>query len=189
MTVLKKSAALTTAILTALSMTEVFGASAASDSDATLEELTGAGASKVLEVYADEVRSGVATVVSDDGYLVTKYSDVARIEGPFEVKLGTRYLLPRIVKILPDVDLLILKISGHKLPSVTWEAEAEPARMGDWLVSLGATVEEASLGVVSAKTREIKAKKAALGIMMVNLNREVAKNGVTIEQVFPATPA
>lgn len=155
----------------------------------SLQALVGEGASKVLEIYADEERSGVATTVTEDGYLVTKHSDLARIEGSLEIKMGRRFILPRVVEVLPEVDLLLLKIPGKALPSVVWDAEAKPAEMGQWLVSMGAAADEATLGVVSARTREIAAKKAALGIMMVGDERDPATHGVTIEGVFPATPA
>ena len=155
----------------------------------SLQELVGKGASKVVEIYAGEKRSGVATTVTEDGYLVTKHSDLARLEGSLEVKMGRRFILPRVVEVLPEVDLLLLKIPGKALPNVVWDTDAEPAEMGDWLVSMGAAADEASLGVVSARTREIAAKKSALGIMMMGEERDPVTDGVTIEGVFPATPA
>jgi S1-C subfamily serine protease len=155
----------------------------------SLQQLVGEGASRVLGIYSADGRLGVATTVTEDGYLVTKHSDLARVEGFLEVKVGRRYIQPRVVDVLPEVDLLVLKIPGKALPSVTWEADARSAEMGQWLVSMGAAAEEAALGVVSARTRQIAAKKAALGIELMNSERDPTAQGVTIARVFPASPA
>jgi len=160
---------------------------AASDLPENLQELSKSGSSRVLEIFVDKNVRSVATVISQDGYLVTKGSNLEQ-DGALVVSVGDRHIQPRVVDVLPEVDLVVLKVPGKDLDHVVWDADSKAA-MGDWLVSVGARSREASLGVVSAKTRKIKAMRAALGIQMQPSETEVASEGVTIVRVVPLSPA
>ena len=164
-------------------------AKSASASPGDLDELAQLGASYSLKLLADSNNLGIVTALTADGYVVTKDSLLSLAEGgKLHVEAQGRTFPARKVTHLPDLDLAILKIGTRELSHVTWNTEKQ-ASMGHWLLSVGHNKKDAILGVVSAKSREIKAKKAALGIVMSQPQPGQAAPGVIIARVLPNTPA
>lgn len=151
-----------------------------------LQKLAALGSDRVLEIFDANQTRGVATIVSEDGYLIGKQSDLAQID-EILIRLGSKKIPPRLVELLPSLDLVVIKVPAHGLDSISWKKEEKAVTMGDWLVSVGSKKKEASLGVVSAKTREIKPSRAALGIRMSTPTAN--ETGVGILGVVPNSPA
>lgn len=100
--------------------------------------------------------AGSGFIVSDDGYVVTNnhvVADATKVTVVFED--GSEQVA-EIVGTDERTDLAVLKIEGEDLPFVTFEAE--PSRVGDWVVAvgnpfgLGGTV---TVGVISGAGRNI----------------------------------
>jgi S1-C subfamily serine protease len=98
------------------------------------------------------------TVVSADGYILTKASELGEIGG-LSVTVGNReYKDPVRVSEDSTWDVALLKIDAEGLLPAPWAADlAEPER-GTWVVSNGATTRQrrrVQIGIISATAREI----------------------------------
>src|SRR5690606_6759552 len=92
--------------------------------------------SAVIQVGRDEVAYG--TVVSPDGYVFTKASEIEGREGLSVIVDRREYKEPRVVATDPVWDVALLKIEATGLVPVRFSGEPEPAR-GLWVVANGAT--------------------------------------------------
>lgn len=134
-----------------------------------------------VRVMADGEKAALGAVVSADGYILTKASQLA---GPVTVRLHDgRELEARLVGVQMDNDLAMLKIEATGLPVIRWSDAAAPA-VGQWLATPGLGDLPLSVGIVSTKPRTIPAERGILGI---GLND--GENGPEISQVFPHSGA
>lgn len=131
------------------------------------------------------VASGV--IVSPDGYFLTKASEV-----PKPAVLTLRLPDGKVAKIREvrrdsRIDVLLaqcLDVSG--LSSVKWN-ESRSISLGQWLIApKDSPDEDARLGVMSAKRREIKGGSAAIGIRMAEQD---SPEGVRIIGIAEDSPA
>jgi serine protease Do len=102
--------------------------------------------------------AGSGFIISDDGYVVTNnhvVSDATKVTVVFDD--GSEHIA-EVVGTDERTDLAVLKIEGEDLPFVTFEADDQPSRVGDWVVAvgnpfgLGGTV---TVGVISGAGRDI----------------------------------
>jgi len=120
---------------------------------------------------------GYGVVVSADGHILTKASE---LEGLREISVTvdrTNYKDVEILATDPQWDVALLKIDASDLVPVVY-APASDVPQGTWVVANGATSRtnrRALAGIVSAKIREIPAAGgAALGVVLNVKGRELA---------------
>ncbi len=114
-----------------------------------------------------EIAYGV--VISADGYLLTKASEVREVAGLTVTVDKTNYPEVKVLMVDPTWDVALLKIEASGLVPVAYAATSAVPQ-GTWVVANGATtrtVRRLLAGIVSAKIREIPASGgAALGVIL-----------------------
>ncbi|WP_227021623.1 S1C family serine protease [Oceaniferula marina] len=142
-------------------------------------------------VYTDgksHVKSVYGVVVSADGYVLTKASE---IEGKksISMRIGRDlYTNVEVVNVDPRWDVAMLKVAAdHPLVPVDL-SEDDDVVQGHWVVSNGSasrSTRRVRVGVVSAMTREIKssASDVILGVMLS------ADDALKVEKVTPKSGA
>jgi putative serine protease PepD len=118
--------------------------------------------------------AALGTVVGEDGWIVTKYSELTSGKVSVKTRDGKVYDA-KVVGVEDKYDLAMLKINAHGLRPIEW-APAKSAEQGDWLLAAGIGEEPVAVGVVSVIAREPKqfempapAPKSNSGFMGVQL--------------------
>ena len=124
--------------------------------------------SAVIYDGRDEIAYGV--VVSDDGYVITKWSEVKNAK-ELKVRIdGERYEQVALISGDAQWDICLLKIETTGLKPVIF-AESSNVEQGTWVITNGATSRSdrrPMIGIISAPTREIPAEGGAvLGIEII----------------------
>jgi len=112
---------------------------------------------------------GYGVVVSADGYVLTKASEVAEVKALSVTVDQTNYPQVKVLVVDPVWDVALLKIEASGLVPVVYAPTSEVPQ-GSWVVANGATTRtnrRALAGIISAKIREIPAAGgAALGVTL-----------------------
>ncbi len=115
----------------------------------------------------DEVAYGV--VISADGFILTKASEVAEVKALTVAVDQTKYPDIKVLAIDPAWDVALLKIPATGLVPVNY-APTSAVPQGTWVVANGVTTRTTRrllAGIVSAKIREIPAEGGiALGVRL-----------------------
>jgi serine protease Do len=124
--------------------------------------------SAVIYDGRDEISYGV--VVSDDGYVITKWSEVKNAK-ELKVRIdGERYEQVALISGDAQWDICLLKIEAAGLKPVIF-AESSNVEQGTWVIANGATSRSdrrPMIGIISAPSREIPAEGGAvLGIEII----------------------
>lgn len=123
--------------------------------------------SAVLKDGRKEVAYGV--VVSADGYILTKASEIENVSGLTVTVDAARFSDARVVAIDPVWDVALVKVEAQGLQPVTYASNGDLPQ-GTWVVANGVTSltkRRALVGIISAKPREISAGGGtALGIVL-----------------------
>lgn len=168
----------------------VLAASAAQATDrmhgkvlSAFREVVAQPAKSTVQIYCDGYRTALGAVVREDGYVVTKSSE---LKGKVECLLNGRRMNEKLEATIvardPALDLAVLKIDAKGLPPVAWSRS--DATVGSWLATPGWEADPISIGVVSVAPRKIPAPKGALGVSLANRD-----NAAQIEDVVPGMPA
>lgn len=108
-------------------------------------------------------------VISPDGYLLTKASEIASVTNLAVTVDQKKYTDPKVVAVDPGWDVALVKIDAQGLVPVVY-APTSAVPQGSWVVANGASTRTSRrllAGIVSAKIREIPADGgAALGVVM-----------------------
>lgn len=108
-------------------------------------------------------RVSLGTIVSADGYILTKASE---LNGKIICKLKDRgEHLAKVVGLHEEFDLALLKIDADNLPVVSWATEAG-SQLGQWVVAPGESEKPLGVGVVSVVERKIGDGRGVLGILI-----------------------
>ena len=112
---------------------------------------------------------GYGVVISADGLILAKASEVGTVAGLAVTVDETTYPEVKVLAVDPTWDVVLLKVEASGLLPVVY-AETSGLPQGTWVVANGATSRTARrllAGIVSAKTREIPASGgAALGVIL-----------------------
>lgn len=113
--------------------------------------------------------TGYGVVISADGYILTKASEIMEVKAPAVTVDQVRYPEVKIVAVDSEWDVALLKIEAAGLIPVVY-APTSDVPQGSWVMANGAstrTKRRLMAGIVSAKTREIPASGgAALGVVL-----------------------
>lgn len=123
--------------------------------------------SAVMHDGRSDISYGV--VISSDGYLLTKASEIAEATRLGVTVDQTKYPAPKVLMVDPAWDVALVKIDAQGLIPVVF-APTSAVPQGTWVVANGAstrTTRRLLAGIVSANIREIPADGgAALGVVM-----------------------
>lgn len=112
---------------------------------------------------------GYGVVISPDGHILTKASEVLDKAGLSLTVDQTNYQDVKVVMIDPTWDVALLKVEASGLVPVNY-APTSAVSQGAWVVANGATTRTSRrllAGIISAKIREIPASGgAALGVIL-----------------------
>lgn len=135
-----------------------------------------------VRVLADGEEAALGTIVSADGFVVTKSSQLAGEALVCQLQDG-RDLDAELVAVDRDWDLALLKIEASRLRPVQW-SERQP-EVGQWLATPGSGELPVAVGVMSVLPREIRTERGVLGVQVDS----ETDGGAAISQVFPNTGA
>lgn len=119
----------------------------------------------VVQVVSDGTPVALGVIVSSDGYILTKRSELSG--DPIRVRLPDARLLPaRVAAVRRESDLALLRLegAGERLEPIEL-ADEDPAAIGSFLISIGRGGTPIGLGVVSAQARPVE-HNGRLGIVM-----------------------
>ncbi len=154
--------------------------------------VTDAGQS-VVQVLSDGKAAAMGVITADDGYIITKASEVNTAGGKIQCKTkdGKTYDAT-VIGVQTAHDLMMLKIDARNLKPVKWSKSAKP-EVGSWLATVGIDKEPVAIGVVSTPRRSIPKQPGALGIQrkMISTgdNEEDAVKEAQIGTVYPNSAA
>lgn len=130
---------------------------------------------------------GYGVVVSADGHILTKASELEGVENPSVTVDRTNYKEVTTLATDTEWDVALLKIDAKGLVPVVY-APTSDVPQGSWVVANGATsrfARRALAGIVSAKIREIPAAGGiALGVVLAP-----KKKSLTIQEVVDGSGA
>ncbi|MBT5927807.1 MAG: hypothetical protein HOH33_14440, partial [Verrucomicrobia bacterium] len=131
------------------------------------EELFKDRKASVVEILENGNQIGLGTVVSDDGYIVTKASEFGE---SLEVRLfDYSKHVPAVVSVDIKNDFALLKIDVKDLNPVEW-SDPSIAKMGEWVMSPHEDETQVRIGVISATSRPVYEQPGALGVKLVDGN-------------------
>jgi serine protease Do len=154
------------------------------------EAVSGA-ADSTVRVLVESKEAALGTIVSPDGYILTKGSEV---RGAVSVVLrdGSAYDA-ELVGYDRASDLALLKIDADRLKPVTF-APSKFAEVGNWVAAVATGSEPIAVGVVSAGVRKLYGEQAFIengnkGYLGINLGDPDDQDGVLITRVEPGAAA
>lgn len=139
-----------------------------------------AAASTVI-VLIDGKPAALGTVVSEDGWVLTKDSETRK--GTIGVRVGEDELPATLLTRFPKRDLALLKVESEVLRPVRWAPGKRQLPLGALLTASGVGEDPLGIGVVSVKARPF----AEIGFLGIQSSE--GEGGVLIEQVVKGSPA
>lgn len=136
----------------------------------------------VVQVLSGGTPVALGTVVSQDGYVLTKRSELSG--DPVRIRLSDKRLFPaRVAAVRRRNDLALLQIDSEVSLRPIEFTEVAP-RIASFLISPGRTGRPIGLGVVGVKTRQIR-HQGRLGVML----RDDSSGRAMVDDVFPDSGA
>ncbi len=184
------------AVVGTLAAAPAFAESSSDKGKKKLPKLFAAAAEKVsqstVRVKADGKDAALGTVVSADGFILTKGSE---LRGELSVMFpdGSAYDATYVGYHKPT-DIALLKVDAEGLKPVKF-ADAKEAEVGNWVAVAGITNEAVAVGVVSAGVRKLFGQEAFVenlnkGYLGIRLkDAEDGETGVVIAALEPDAAA
>lgn len=146
--------------------------------------------SAVFKRGTREVIFGV--VVSREGHVLTKASELGKIDD-LTVTIGDKtYELPVLLAVDPEWDVALVKVSATGVTPVDL-GRIEDLKRGEWLVANGATsrrFRRVQVGMVAANTREVRPSGGAvLGVVFEEKEGGEGDEGLVISAVSEGSGA
>lgn len=145
------------------------------------EVVADAGESTVRIVAGDKPKA-LGTVISADGYILTKASELEEEEIVCLLRDGRR-LSATLVGVHDDHDLAMLQVEADDLTPIQFREKAK-LTLGSLLATPGPDDDVVAYGVVSATTRRVRPAPPVLGIQL-----DESDDGPKIVKVFPKSGA
>jgi serine protease Do len=152
-------------------------------------DATAEATKSTVRVLADKKEVALGTVVGEDGWILTKYSELPPGKAVSCKLRDGKTLDAKLVGIKDDCDLAMLKVEAKGLAPVKF-TESKVAPVGNWLASPGMSDDPVAVGVMSVASRNLGAadarssKRGFLGIQM-----EKAEGAIKITVVTRRTAA
>ena len=152
-------------------------------------------AESTVRVQKDGKDVALGTVVTANGMILTKGSELGGLTGDIACKLADGTLHDATVAgYHRPTDLALLKIDATDLKPVTF-ADAKEAAAGNWVAAPGAGSDVVGVGVVSAGVRKLVREETVIenankGVMGIGLDDpKDGSVGVLVAEVKPGTAA
>ncbi len=140
-----------------------------------------------VRLVSDGRTIALGTIVDRNGYIVTKESELL---GEVEVHLADgQRLAAKVVGVVPEHDLAMLKVNAIGLHPVKWR-KTGPPEVGSWLATCGpadSSADPLAVGVASVAPRGIKREIVRRAFLGVGLDE--TEVGPRISQVMPRSAA
>jgi serine protease Do len=143
-------------------------------------------AKSVVRVQVDGKDAALGTVVSDDGYVLTKASELKLGKVTVKTKDG-RELEATVTTTSDAYDLAVLKAEGTGLTPISW-GESKDAPVGNWIAVTGLGGEAAAAGVVSTRPWSPREPDKDSGFLGVTLDM-TAPTGAVVASVSSGSAA
>jgi len=116
---------------------------------AAFKDVVARPSQSTVRVLCDGAEAALGTIVSPDGFIITKASDLKN-KIVCTLKDGKQFPA-RIVGVEEKYDLALLKIDTSGLKPIDWRTEK--SEVGDWVASAGNSADPVAIGVVSVNAR------------------------------------
>jgi len=147
-----------------------------------------AAAKSVVRVQVDGKDAALGTVVTSDGYLLTKASELKL--GKVTIKTRDGRDFDAVLTATSDAyDLAVLKTDGSGLTPIEW-ASTSDAPVGNWIAVPGMASEPVAVGVVSTKPwnpLEQRIPNSQSGFLGIKL--DIGAEGAVIDEVTKGSAA
>ena len=149
-------------------------------------EVVGRPAKSTVRVYCDFECVALGTIVSRNGMVLTKGSELRNEAGQLKGRLvceladSSRYNA-RLVATDQQTDLALLQLPTQGLPAIEWSEKSSPAT-GSWVVTPGLGDDPEAIGVVSVAAHAVRG--GVLGIFLEDM-----EGGVRVWRVIPGSGA
>lgn len=136
-----------------------------------------------VKIRTDGKDLTMGTIVSADGYILTKASE---LNGDLTVffRDGTEPKPAKIVGVAEDHDLAMIKVDATGLTPIKWTDKKSTPTVGQWVITTGMNETPSAIGVLSVGRRRIPAKSGMLGVALAD-----GDGGAKVMQVVPDSPA
>lgn len=138
----------------------------------------------VAEIRRGDRLIALATIVSSDGLLLTKASELT---GGFSVRLpdGREFESPLFEPAYGE-DIALVKVPAQDLHPVRWGGSTN-LTIGHWVSGFDTELNRVRIGIISAKRRTFKRTGGVMGVQMGTDGESVG--GVEIVRVYPGSGA
>lgn len=118
----------------------------------------------VVGLIVDDKPKVLGTVVDEDGYVLTKASEVVDADRVVAQLPGGKRVDAKLIGVDRKNDLAMLKVDAPRLRAVQFESK-EP-RPGFFVASVGMGTSPTAVGIISARSRVIKPPQIVLGVVL-----------------------
>jgi serine protease Do len=151
----------------------------------SVAELASPLAQSVVEIRLGEQIVALGTIVSADGLVVTKASELGD-EAALNCRLwDARQLIPEVLAKDEELDLALLRLSAERLNAVDLSSQRRPTA-GSFLVSVGPAGQTLGLGVVEVDARRFDLRHPKVndrGQLGINCSSDPAQGVLVVSQV------
>jgi serine protease Do len=143
----------------------------------------------VVRVFSNGKKAALGTIVTADGYILSKASEVSS-SVTCQLRDG-QTLDAKIVGIHEPYDLVLLKVEAKDLLPIHW-ADPKSAIVGNWVATPGPTSDPVAVGVISVAARKVTARDLPpirLDSGFLGIALETAEGAVRVMGVEPKSPA
>ena len=125
--------------------------------------VTRATGDSVVRLAINGKEAALATVISSDGLVLSKASELGT--NTIQCQLSDGTVVPaEVLAVDDDNDLALLQIQATALKPIVWETE--PVAIGQWAITPGANATPAAVGIVSTAPRKILPHRAYIGVQL-----------------------
>lgn len=129
-----------------------------------------------VRVRSNGKEASLGAIVGSDGWILTKAS---QLQGKITCELSTAERFEaEIIGVDGKLDLALIKIDAHNLPTVRWRSASDP-KVGQWLATPGLSMSPVSVGVLSVSRRSVKPAPGVLGVQIGD-----AEGGALVKSVL-----
>lgn len=130
----------------------------------------------MVRVWKDDRMIALGTIISSDGYVITKASEVQK-RAPIQCIVNGERVSARIERIDEESDVALLKVGVENLKAISWSStRTEP---GSFIITPGVEKPVIALGTYAATPRStVSGEQAFLGV-----NPDKAQLGVRVSEI------
>ncbi|MDG1875758.1 MAG: PDZ domain-containing protein, partial [Mariniblastus sp.] len=149
------------------------------------ESVVASANESTLPIMSGKRQIALGTVVSSDGLVLTKASE---LRGDLGCQLNDGEIISaQVIGVDPKTDLALLKLETSDLNVIQWADDLSPPLMGRWVATPKAERRtKPTVGVVSVNAREIPPSRPFIGIYMEDVEDE---DGIRISRIINKSPA